>query len=274
MENLMIHENKGDRRRSNPAYRKLLNRLVKTQKPQQKKERKILRALMRQIPVGDPMDEKYRRVRYVRYADTFLISVIGPHSLAVYLKQQVHNFLQDHLWLKISDNQIRVIPAKKGKAYFLGTEIFLQKPSLKKVVLSKTRKKTRVTGLVILKAPIDKLLKRLVANKFLKWNPSGTQIIPTALTSITNIPHADILIYYNKVMRGILNYYSFADNRSSLGVVVRMLRLSCALTLALKYKLRFGIKAFKKFGKDLTCPDKGVKLYRPGTLARIRKFAA
>jgi hypothetical protein len=57
-----------------------------------------------------------------------------------------------------------------------------------------------------------------------------------------------------------------------LGAIVRLLHMSCARTLALKYKLRFMAKAYKKFGTLLTCPDKEVSLYKPETLKKIRKF--
>jgi hypothetical protein len=84
--------------------------------------------------------------------------------------------------------------------------------------------------------------------------------------------HADIVRYYNSVVRGILNYYSFADNRKSLGSVARALQMSCARTLALKYKLRFAAKVFKKYGKFLKDPDSETKLYLPGTYKRTRTF--
>jgi len=48
--------------------------------------------------------------------------------------------------------------------------------------------------------------------------------------------------------------------------------MSCARTLALKYKLRFIAKAYKQFGNLLTCPDTGIKLYKPDTLVRVREF--
>ena len=41
-----------------------------------------VRKKMRQIPLGLISDE-YIRIRYVRYADDFIVSVIGKHSLAV-----------------------------------------------------------------------------------------------------------------------------------------------------------------------------------------------
>ena len=83
--------------------------------------------------------------------------------------------------------------------------------------------------------------------------------------------HADIVRYYNSVVRGVLNYYSFAD-RKSLGSVARALHMSCARTLALKYKLRFAAKIFKKYGKYLKDPDSEAKFYLPGTYKRTRTF--
>jgi hypothetical protein len=94
----------------------------------------------------------------------------------------------------------------------------------------------------------------------------------TARKSLVNLDHADIIRYFNSIVRGVINYYSFADNRSSLGSIVRLMQQSCALTLALKYKLRTMAKAFKKFGTLLKCPDTGTEFYLPGKLTRIRQF--
>jgi len=100
-------------------------------------------------------------------------------------------------------------------------------------------------------APIDKLLKKLHMNKFLKRNKLGVYK-PTALRRLINLDHADILGYYNSVSRGILNYYSFVDNYSRFNSIVKYFLLhSCALTLALKYKLRHKSKVFKRFGGKL-----------------------
>lgn len=60
--------------------------------------------------------------------------------------------------------------------------------------------------------------------------------------------HADIIAYFNAVTRGILQYYTFVNNRRNLGVIVRYLHMSCARTLGLKYKLRTTAKVYKKFG--------------------------
>lgn len=142
----------------------------------------------------------------------------------------------------------------------------------KKVVLTKSGRKSRITPRITLLAPMKKLVKKIVTRKFVKWNPSGNKMIPTAVKWLQNLDHADIVKYYNACIRGTVNFYSFADNRSSLGTLVRYLHISCARTLALKYKLRFMAKVYKKFGKLLTCPDTGIKLYKPDSLSRIREF--
>jgi hypothetical protein len=62
------------------------------------------------------------------------------------------------------------------------------------------------------------------------------------------------------------------DNAKSLGALVHGLKHSCALTLALKYKLRERSKVFKKYGKYLECKETGTKLYIPKTFARTQEF--
>lgn len=39
-----------------------------------------MRTEMQQLPYGNDMDEQYRRLKYVRYADDFLIGVIGSKA--------------------------------------------------------------------------------------------------------------------------------------------------------------------------------------------------
>jgi len=48
--------------------------------------------------------------------------------------------------------------------------------------------------------------------------------------------------------------------------------MSCALTLALKYKLRTKRQAFRKFGKKLADPETGVKLSMPSVLKVQHNF--
>ncbi|GHU80233.1 hypothetical protein FACS1894191_5010 [Clostridia bacterium] len=48
------------------------------------------------------MDSNFRRLQYVRYADDFLIGVIGSQADAVSLKETVAQYLQKELHLELS----------------------------------------------------------------------------------------------------------------------------------------------------------------------------
>ena len=70
------------------------DRLMDKQKMIAKQEMKQARDQMMGLECGDPMDESYCRVVYVRYADDFLIGVIGPKQDAETIKQDVGVFLK------------------------------------------------------------------------------------------------------------------------------------------------------------------------------------
>ena len=268
VEKLRIGTDKGIRRRQNPKYTKILNRMANSNT----EERMLLRKKLRKNPATDLMDSNFIRLRYVRYADDFLLSIIGPRNLANDVKNKIKTFLSEELKLRLNGMKTQISKATKTPARFLGVEIRWRKTQEKKVVLTKNKKKARITSRIEMRAPMKDLVRKLVSRKFAKWDFTGKNVIPSGLTFIQNQSHADIVSYYNAVTRGILNYYSMADNRSQMGSLVRILRMSCARTLALKYKMRFMSKAFKKFGRKLKCPDTNKELYIPKDLKRIRKF--
>jgi group II intron reverse transcriptase/maturase len=269
MQDQMQRLNIGKPRRQNPQYSKYLNKLAKTTHiPGRIK----LRKLMKKVPSADPMDPQFIRVKYVRYADDLIISVLGPYKLAVDVKQRMEVFLKEELKLQVSATKTLITNTKRDRAKFLGTLIRTGRSSEKPYKRHKHGRKVRVTPRVSLHAPMKKLFDKLKTQGFVKQNNAYGWVTPTALRRIVNMDHADIVGYYNTVVRGILNYYSFADNRKSLGRVVRALQMSCARTLALKYKLRFAAKVFKKYGKYLKDPDSETKFYLPSTYKRTRTF--
>jgi group II intron reverse transcriptase/maturase len=259
----------GKRRRQNPADTRILNKIAKTTDTGEKRK---LRQQLRKHPSGDPMDKGFIRVNYVRYADDFIVSIIGPYSLAETIKQEVGTFLKQVLQLNLSESKTTITEVAVRPAKFLGAQIQVRRPEQKPIVLAKTGRKTRVSPRISFHAPLKEIFEKLKHRGFFKWAPDGKTAVPTAVKRVQNMDHADILGYYNMVIRGILNYYSFVDNHKSLGSVVRTLQMSCARTLALKYKLRFAAKVFKKFGKGLKDPNSERKLQIPLTYARTRLF--
>lgn len=65
-------------------------------------ERQMLSEKIREIdrrkltmPYSDPFDASYKRLQYVRYADDFLVGVIGSKEDAVAIKEQIKAFVAD-----------------------------------------------------------------------------------------------------------------------------------------------------------------------------------
>jgi hypothetical protein len=54
------------------------------------------------LPSGDPQDPAYRRLRYVRYADDFLLGFAGPRAEAEAITRRLGEFLRDRLKLELS----------------------------------------------------------------------------------------------------------------------------------------------------------------------------
>ena len=76
----------------------------------------------------EPMDEQYRRLLYCRYADDFLIGVIGSKSDAREIKEKIRKFLAEELKLELSEEKT-LITHSKEKARFLGFDITTSKRS-------------------------------------------------------------------------------------------------------------------------------------------------
>lgn len=61
---------------------------------------------------GDEMDMNYRKLKYVRYADDFLIGIIGSKQDAIIIKEDIKNFLYEKLALTLSDEKTLITHAE------------------------------------------------------------------------------------------------------------------------------------------------------------------
>jgi group II intron reverse transcriptase/maturase len=269
VEDLKKSFDRGKQRRKSEEYRSIQYKLER--KDLDLSEVKSLRITQRRLKSKDPMDPSFRRLCYIRYADDFVIGIIGSRDECVKIQEDLGNFLTEKLSLNLSQTKTSIYHFNKNGIFFLGTQIngnLEMEKLVKTIEKGKDRKfKTRVTSRTRMFAPLEKLLQKSIDNNMFKRLQSG-KVAPTALRRIVNYDHSDIIRFFNSKIRGILNYYSFVDNAKSLGTLVRGLKHSCALTLTLKYKLRVRSKVFKKYGKYLECKESGTKLYIPKTFAR------
>jgi group II intron reverse transcriptase/maturase len=88
---------RGEHRADNRAYIKVVNARWHAKQCGLKAKAKALYKQMQRLPSGDPRDPNYRRLRYVRYADDWMLGFIGPRHEAEAIKQQVASYLSAHV---------------------------------------------------------------------------------------------------------------------------------------------------------------------------------
>lgn len=69
------------------------------------------------------IDSEFIRVKYIRYADDFLIGVRGPKELATSIRKDITHFLKSNLKLIVNEEKTRLTNTYHEKAHFLGTTI-------------------------------------------------------------------------------------------------------------------------------------------------------
>ena len=212
---------KGDRRSINPDYWRLNNKktrlkqkLLKTSDEQMRKsylyEIAQLSKQMLSTPHKDAMDADFRRLQYVRYADDFLISVIGSKSECETIKADITQFMRDRLKLELSDEKTLITHAQ-DKAKFLGYEIFIRKSDAVKRNKDGVLKRD-FNGAVVLSLNSAVIQKKLTEyNAMEVRNIDGKDIWwSKPRRFMTPMKPEDILAQYNTEIRGLYNYYSLA----------------------------------------------------------------
>lgn len=211
------------------------------------------------------------RLYYVRYADDWVVGIVGDRSFAIEMKALITEYLRRELKLTLSQENTKVTHLGKDRAEFLGVRFWVRKTSEAKVV-KKYNAKTGKAHLsknnqvrVWFAAPMNEILSNLEKQGFIKrYSHDPNRLIPNAISKFIFLDHKSILARYNAIISGYLNYYSLTDNyykMSAIAIVGFIIRHSCAKTLARKFNLRTRAGAFKKFGKNL-----GVKMDKKGEI--------
>jgi len=240
VENMRGELEQGKQRRRNPVYRAIAQQrqnLAKSGRTDTREYQELSTAL-RGLPSLDPYDPDFVRLKYVRYADDWVIGLIGSHHLAEQVKERVRSFLQTKLRLTLSEEKTKITNARSEEAAFLGYRIRLGRSSRAKQKLTLSTNasgkmfKRRSTGMeVVLKAPIDVLVNRLHQKGFCDANG-----VPIAKQAWGLLDEDQIVNLYSSINRGIQSYYRPSDNWTYLRRIQYILKFSLAKTLAAKRK--------------------------------------
>ncbi|MES3708850.1 group II intron reverse transcriptase/nicotine-degrading enzyme NicA [Pseudomonas putida] len=265
---------------TDPAYRKLQRQKTSLRKKAEKQEgaeRNATLSLAREansklLSMSPYLtrDNGFIRVKYVRYADDWIIGVNGPKLLAEELRSVVGEFLEN-AGLELSIEKTHIRHAKSETAKFLGTNLRIGSENSKIMKVLRYGKKfpKRVAGWTpIMYAPMNELIAKLHSRGF--CDPKGN---PTTVNKWIFLDDNQIVEQIGSVWRGIVNYYSFIDQFSMLSRIQFILQHAAAKTLATKHRSSRS-KIFSKHGANLRVRirDKAGKVIRQVEFPLIKSW--
>lgn len=161
---------------------------------------------MRTLPSQDPCDPDYIRIKYTRYADDFVVMIIGSKALAEEVREKIATFLKMELHLELSQEKTVISNLTTERVRFLGYEIAKTRENTRLERSGGTKKRTanETIQLLVPESVIREKLKPFVKN--------GKAIHHNARI---NEPLLDILTQYNAEIRGLYNYYCLATDVST-----------------------------------------------------------
>ena len=244
IEKVVQREIRGIRRKENKEYRKLYHRKQYRIKTGKIKEANKIRQALRKIPGYDSTDPDFRRIRYVRYADDFLVLIIGPKKMAIRIKAELKQFLSTNLNIELSEEKTLITNPQTEKCRFLGYDITKGRDYTQVVRGKNGRKRKSINGVMQLRVPAD-----IIRQKIKQFSQNGK---PTHKTDRMNAPIEGIIKQYNSEIRGLYNYYCMAANVSKQLYKFQYFHYySLAKTIASKFKLSLR-QTFKKYAVNVS----------------------
>lgn len=188
------------------------------------------------FPSGDEMDGSYRRLKYIRYADDFILGVIGSKEDALRIKEDIKSFLSESLALELSEEKTLITHTGKS-AKFLGYEITVTRNNHQRRDVQGRLRRTygkRVRLNVSMATLPDKLLEYGAMEIKLR---NGKEIWkPKCRSGLIFNDDLEILDRYNRETVGFCNYYLIANNCVVLHNFRYIMEYSMYKTFAGKYR--------------------------------------
>ena len=207
---------------------------------ERKRRAKTLKSLQREVrslTAAIAKDSGYKTIQYARYADDFLIGVIGSKEEAQQIKSDIKQFLADTLKLKMSDEKTKITHTG-DRARFLGYDISVSREQ--NAIKKKDGRTQRCHSYVVkLLVPREKWVAKLLEYKAMKIviNNNGKERYKALHRGkLINKPDIEILSAYNSEIRGLYNFYSLANDSFKIGIFANVMKYSMFKTFANKYR--------------------------------------
>jgi group II intron reverse transcriptase/maturase len=245
--------NRGTVRRANQAYLNLQKMAAGRKKVGDVAGYRECMVRKGRLPSKDVNDPDYRRLRYVRYADDFLLGFCGPKEEAEEIEERLREFLWNSLKLTLSPEKTLITHARSQKARFLGYELCVSHNDAHRV--DGVRKSNGNVCLLIPPDVIDRKIGRLTKDGRIIHRPELLDDSPFSIVS-----------RYQSEWRGLVEYYQLAWNMNArLGRLFYFMNVSLAKTLARKRQIS-RTAVFDTFQREVETPLRTPHARMPGGL--------
>lgn len=209
-------------------------RLLEEYKPKRKQ--------LMSIPCTSQTDKK---IKYIRYADDFLIAVKGSCQDCQLIKSKLTEFIGHTLKMELSEEKTLITHSSEN-ARFLGYDVRIRRSgTIKRGGNGKVKMRT-MNGSVELLVPLNDKIQKFLFSKGIAIQKDGRALFPVHRKYLTNLTDLEIISTYNAELRGICNYYGMASNFNKLHYFAYLMEYSCLKTLASKHKCQMS-KIVEKF---------------------------
>lgn len=228
-------------------------------------EYKDTRKKMQQTPCKSQTDKK---IKYIRYADDFLIAVNGSKEDCQLLKEKVRAFLQTDLKLELSEEKT-LITHSSTPCMFLGYHVAIRREQKVKADKNGLTKRS-LNNTVELTVPFHEKIEPFLWDRKAVRTKNG-RMFPAKRDYLLNLTDLEIVSTYSAEIRGILNYYNKAVDYYKLSYFAYLMEYSCLMTLARKHKSSIGkiMNKYKdgtgKWGIPYSTKNGNKRLYLPRT---------
>jgi len=179
-----------------------------------------------------------------------VIGITGPYESAVQIREEARVFLKDTLKLELSMEKTKITHLGTEYAKFLG--YYIKCNTASQNITSRRKDQAgeilnirKSTGKPKLIVPKDYIKAKLILNGF-----ANEQGIPKYIGKFIYLSDYEIVQRYNSILRGFMNFYNIAEDRTSLSELVYIIEFSLAHTIAAKHRLSLS-KVFTQYGKPI-----------------------
>ena len=195
-------------------------------------EYKATRAQLLKTPCTPQTD---RKIKYIRYADDFIVAVKGSREDCQWIKSQLSEFIGETLKMELSEEKT-LITHSSEYARFLGYNVRVRRCDVIKRGGPGSVKKRTLNNSCELAIPLDDKIHKFIFSKGVAIQKQDGTMFPIHRKPLLRLTDLETVSVYNAELRGICNFYGTGSNFDKLCYLAYLMEYSCLKTLANKHK--------------------------------------